>query len=56
MIGDRTVDIQTGVNAGCHTLLVRMGYGGSDGKYDVSPDFVCENLLESADLIVNSLI
>jgi len=51
-IGDTTVDVQTGRNAGCKTVLVKTGYGGLDKKFDVTPDFVCENLLEAAKLIV----
>lgn len=55
MVGDRTVDIQTGVNAGCKTILVKTGYGGSDGKHDVSPDYVCRSLRDAADLIIGNL-
>ena len=53
MIGDQTIDIQTGKNAGCKTILVKTGYGGSDGKFDVKPDFVCEDLYNAAKLIEN---
>jgi histidinol-phosphate phosphatase family protein len=55
MIGDRTVDIQAGRNAGCQTILVRTGFGGNDGKHDVHPDFVCDNLAEAARLVVGLL-
>jgi histidinol-phosphate phosphatase family protein len=54
VIGDRTVDIQTGVNAGCRTVLVRTGYGGTDAKYDVTADFVCDDLRAAAAIIVGS--
>ena len=27
MIGDKTTDIEAGVSAGCHSLLVETGYG-----------------------------
>jgi len=50
-IGDKTVDIQTGRNAGCKTMLVKTGYGGLDKEFDVKPNFTCENLLEAAKLI-----
>jgi len=56
VVGDRTVDIQTGVNAGCRTILVKTGYGGSDGKYEVRPNYVCKDLREAVDLITNGLI
>lgn len=51
-IGDKTVDIQTGKNAGCKTILVKTGYGGKDKKFNVKPDFVCEDLLDAVNLIL----
>jgi histidinol-phosphate phosphatase family protein len=45
MIGDSTIDIQTGINAGLHTVLVRTGQGGRDGKYNVKAEVVAEDLL-----------
>lgn len=52
IIGDTTMDIQTGKNAGIKTALVMTGEGGKDRKYDVQPDFVCKNLLEAVDKIL----
>jgi len=52
VVGDSTRDLQTGVNAGCRTILVQTGYGGRDGKYDVRPDFVADDLAEAADIIL----
>lgn len=52
MIGDTTVDIQTGENAGMHTALILTGEAGRDCKYAVTPDLVCENLLEAVKLIL----
>lgn len=52
MIGDRTVDIQTGINAGMRTILLRQGYAGSDGMYDCTPDYTFSDLYEAADFIV----
>lgn len=52
MIGDTTVDVQTGKNAGIRTALVLTGEGGKDGKYDVCPDLVCENLLDAVNKIL----
>ena len=54
MVGDTTRDIQTGKNAGCRTILVRTGFAGRDGKFDTRPDYVCENLLEAAKLIIKA--
>ncbi len=45
-VGDTTMDIQTGVNAGMKTILVKTGEKGEDGKYDVKPDFVINSLVE----------
>ncbi|MEM7824387.1 MAG: HAD-IIIA family hydrolase [Candidatus Aenigmatarchaeota archaeon] len=50
-IGDKSVDIQTGKNAGCKTILLKTGYGGKDKKYDVEPDFVCDDLYEASKII-----
>lgn len=52
MVGDTTVDIQTGANAGCRTALVRTGEAGKDGKYAVQPDLIGENLLDSVNKIL----
>lgn len=45
MIGDSTIDVMTGLNAGLKTILVKTGQAGLDGKYDVSADWEVENLL-----------
>lgn len=47
MVGDTTLDIQTGKNAGLRTVLVLTGEQGKDKKYDVKPDIVCKNLYEA---------
>lgn len=52
IIGDTTVDIQTGMNAGLHTALVRTGEAGMDCKYDVQPDLVSDNLLAAVKMIL----
>lgn len=46
-IGDTTIDIQTGKNAGTKTVLVLTGDAGKDGKYDVKPDLIANDLLEA---------
>lgn len=45
-VGDSTMDIQTGYNAGMKTILVNTGNKGLDGKYDVKPDYVINSLDE----------
>ena len=50
-VGDSTMDIQTGINAGMKTVLVNTGCKGKDGKYDVTPDFTLDNLSEIIEVI-----
>ena len=52
MVGDTTVDIRTGKNAGTHTALVLTGDAGKDGKYNDTPDMICADLLEAVSRIV----
>ena len=52
IIGDTTMDIQTGINAGLHTVLLQTGEAGSDGKYDVEPEFEADSLLDAIKLII----
>lgn len=52
MIGDSTVDIQTGKNAGIKTILLATGQGGQDGKYDACPDYKAKDLLEAVQIIL----
>jgi len=52
MVGDTTVDIKTGINAGTHTALVLTGDAGSDKKYDVTPELTCTNLQEAVEIIL----
>lgn len=54
MVGDTTVDIQTGINAGTKTALILTGEAGKDGKYQVKPDFIANNLIEAIKKILNS--
>lgn len=53
IIGDRTTDIQTGINAGLTTALVRTGLGGKDGRFDARPDFSFDTLEEAVEFIVS---
>jgi D-glycero-D-manno-heptose 1,7-bisphosphate phosphatase len=47
MIGDKKIDVETGVKAGSRTALVMTGYGRSHAKQlDTTPDVLAENLLD----------
>ena len=52
MIGDKTSDIETGKRAGMRTVLVRTGFGGGDGEFDVRPDITAEDLMDAAKRIL----
>jgi D-glycero-D-manno-heptose 1,7-bisphosphate phosphatase len=52
LIGDNTLDIKTGRNAGCKTLLVETGYGGRDGNFEVKPDRKARDLAAAAAIIL----
>lgn len=51
-IGDATADIQTGINAGMRTILVKTGEAGLDGRYPVKADFEAATLLQAVELIL----
>lgn len=52
IIGDSTIDIQTGVNAGVSTVLVKTGQAGNDGKYAVTPEIEANDLLDAVEKIL----
>ncbi|MDE5803263.1 MAG: HAD-IIIA family hydrolase [Lachnospiraceae bacterium] len=54
IIGDSTVDIQTGKNAGMRTILLLTGQAGRDKKYDAAPDFTAENLMEAVTVVLKN--
>lgn len=54
IIGDTTMDLQTGVNAGLHTALVLTGEAGNDKKYDVKPEIVGHDLSDAVKMILNA--
>jgi len=53
-IGDTTVDIKTGQDAGLKTVLVKTGEAGGDGKFDVTPDYVADDVLAAVEHILKS--
>jgi len=54
MVGDSTVDIETGKRAGMRTLLVRTGYAGKDGKHPAKADLEAADLFDAAKKILLS--
>jgi D,D-heptose 1,7-bisphosphate phosphatase len=52
MIGDTTIDLETGKNAGVKSILVRTGHGGKDGKFKAVPEFTANNLLDAVRLLL----
>lgn len=53
-VGDTTMDIQTGINAGMKTVLVNTGEAGKDGKYPAKADFEAENLIDAVEKILHA--
>jgi len=54
IVGDKTLDIETGLNIGVSTALVLTGYGASHVKDLVRmPDIVADNILEAARQIIS---
>lgn len=53
-IGDKTKDIQTGINAGCKTIIVMTGKAGADKEFDSQPDFTARDLLDAVDYIIQN--
>ena len=48
MIGDKKIDVETGVNAGTRTAMVMTGYGRAHAnQLDSTPDVLAENLLDA---------
>lgn len=47
VIGDQTKDVLAGKKLQTRTVIVATGHKGEDGLYDVTPDFVCDNLLDA---------
>lgn len=52
LVGDTTTDLETARKAGLRSILVRSGYGGSDGKYSSASWAVAGDILEAVRLII----
>ena len=55
VVGDSTRDILAAQNAGMKSILVRTGYAGKDSSYEVTPDFIAEDLNEAVELILKEI-
>lgn len=51
-IGDTTMDVQTGINAGMHTVMLRSGDPKKE-RYDVTPELVADDLLDAVTMILS---
>ena len=54
MIGDSSLDIKMAENAGMKGILLKTGVGGLDGKYEINPDMIEEDLLSAVEKILKS--
>ncbi|MFH1258037.1 MAG: HAD family hydrolase [Candidatus Micrarchaeota archaeon] len=54
VVGDKTSDVEAARRGGYKSILVKTGYGGKDGRFGTKPDFIAENLLEAAKIIINN--
>ena len=52
VIGDSTLDIQLGKNAGMETILVATGQAGTDKKFDAEPTYCAIDLLDGVNKIL----
>lgn len=52
MIGDTTMDVALGKNAGCKTILVQTGLAGGDKRFPAAADYTAADLTAAADLIL----
>ena len=53
-VGDTYLDVQTGVNAGMKTILLRSGDENKSDKYGCVPDHIADDLNEAVDIILNN--
>lgn len=52
MIGDSTLDIKMAENVGMQSVLLKTGQKGEDGKYEVSPTLIAEDLNDAINKII----
>ena len=52
MVGDKLLDVQAGINAGCRAILVTTGYGAVDQTLVPDQTPVVGSLLEAVNIIL----
>lgn len=52
VVGDMSIDVEFARRAGCKSVLVKTGKGGTDGRYPSVPTMVAVDLLDAAKKIV----
>ena len=52
VIGDKTSDIKMGEFAGCRSILVATGKGGTDNEYKINPIYIAKDLLDATKFIL----
>ena len=52
MVGDTTSDVLAARNAGLRSILVQTGEAGRDGKYDIKPDVIVDDLSAAVAVIL----
>lgn len=52
VIGDQTKDVLAGKKLKAATVIVKSGFKGKDGLYDVNPDFICDNFLDAVQRLI----
>lgn len=59
LIGDNISDIETAMNSGCKSILVKTGYGKETismlQKQNKFPSFVAENLMDAVNFIIKDI-
>ncbi len=54
MIGDKKIDVETGLNAGIRTAMVRTGYGSvHETILARTPDIIGDDLLRAVEMLLN---
>ncbi len=53
LIGDSSTDIAAAQKCGLRSVLLLTGYGGSDLKENVKPNYIFEDLLDASNWIIN---
>lgn len=55
MIGDKRSDVEAGLAAGCHTILLRTGYGSDEEQLVDHQSKIYENLLSAVESLICSI-